>query len=257
MSIRFITVQGHRLEYQRLPSANPRTGAPVMVFLHEGLGSIAMWRDFPQQVADATGCEALVYSRYGYGGSDPLRQPRTARYLHEEALHALPELLDKLDIQRPFLLGHSDGGSISLIHAGGAGRSVAGIVVMAPHVLNEQISIAGIRAAKVAWETTSLRERLGRFHADVDSAFLGWNDIWLHPDFLAWNIEEYLPTIRCPVLAIQGVGDEYGTMDQIDRIARGAPDVRLLKLDPCGHSPHKDQAAAVISAVTEFTRRAG
>lgn len=255
MSISYVTVQGHRLEYVRLPSAHPKEGAPAMVFLHEGLGSVAMWRDFPQQVADATGCEAVVYSRYGYGRSDPISQPHTPRYMHDEGLLALPELLDKLAIERPFLFGHSDGGSISLIHAGGANRPLTGIIVMAPHVMNELISVSSIQAAKAAWANTNLREKLSKFHADVDSAFWGWNDIWLNPEFLAWNIEEYLPRIECPVMAIQGEDDEYGTMEQIDRIGRGARDVELVKLADCRHSPHKDQPAAVIAAVAEFTSR--
>ncbi len=250
-----VIVQGRRLEYVRLPSAHPRENAPPLVFLHEGLGSVSMWRDFPQAVSDATGCEAIVYSRYGYGRSDPLQADRHVRYMHDEALAALPELLDQLGLERPILFGHSDGGSIALIHAGACPRPVSAVVVMAPHVLVEDISVTSIAQAKVAYETTDLRQRLGRYHADVDSAFWGWNRIWLHPDFRAWNIEEYLPRIPCPVLAIQGEDDEYGTMEQIERIARGAADVELVKLADCRHSPHKDQPAAVIESVRGFLAR--
>ncbi|MDX9817592.1 MAG: alpha/beta hydrolase [Desulfococcus multivorans] len=253
----FVTVQGRRIEVARLSSARPRQGYPTIVFLHEGLGSVAMWRDFPQQVADAVGCDAVVYSRYGYGNSDPLVQPRDVRFMHDEGLNALPELLDKLSIERPILFGHSDGASIALIHAGGAKRPLAGVIVMAPHVLIEDVCIDSIKAIKGVYDDpkTRLRERLARFHADVDSAFRGWNDIWLDPELPSWNIEAYLPAIDCPILAIQGEDDAYGTMDQIDRIARQAGDVRLLKLADCGHSPHKDKPAEVLDAVTAFVER--
>lgn len=250
-----IEIAGNRLEVVRLPSARPAEAAPPIVFLHEGLGSVSLWRDFPQRVADATGAEAIVYSRAGYGRSDPIRAPRAVRYMHDEALIVLPELLDHLEIRQPVLFGHSDGGSIALIHAGGSGREVAGIVVLAPHVMVEDLSVASIAEAKVAYETTDLGARLARHHASVESAFRGWNDIWLHPDFRAWNIEEFLPRIACPILAIQGRDDEYGTLEQIDRIARQARDVERLELAECGHSPHRDQPEAVISATTDFMVR--
>ncbi len=244
------------LEVVRLVSAHPRPGAPAMVFLHEGLGSVSLWRDFPQRVADATGCEAIVYSRYGYGRSTPRRgEARTLRYMHDEALHALPALLDALQLERPFLFGHSDGGSIALINAGGTPRPLSGAIVMAPHVLVEDVTIAGIRAAGEAWKHTDLPARLGRHHLNVESVFTAWLNIWLDPVFRDWNIEEYLPAIRCPLMAIQGEDDEYGTMDQIDRIARQAGDVELLKLADCRHSPYKDQPDAVIEAVAGFVAR--
>jgi pimeloyl-ACP methyl ester carboxylesterase len=253
--LKLLNILGKEIEVVRLVSAHPRPGAPALVFLHEGLGSVSMWRDFPQRVADASGCEAIVFSRHGYGRSTPITEPRTPRYMHDEALVALPALLDALGVDAPFLFGHSDGGSIALIHAGGAGRPLAGIIVMAPHVLVEEVSVTSIEQAKVAYRNTDLKSRLGRYHADVDSTFRGWNDIWLHPEFRNWNIEEYLPTIACPVMAIQGEDDEYGTMDQIERIARGAPDVDLVKLADCRHSPHKDQPEAVIEAVAGFVAR--
>jgi pimeloyl-ACP methyl ester carboxylesterase len=243
----FVTVQGHRIEYELLHGH-----APVIVFLHEGLGSLSAWRNFPARVARETGCAALVYSRYGYGKSDPLDAPRSVDFMHQEALLSLPELLDKLGIERPVLFGHSDGGSIALIYAGGAQRPVRGVIAMAPHVMVEDISISSIEAAKAAFETTDLREKLSPHHSHPDSAFWGWNDIWLLPEFRTWNIEEYLPRIACPVLAIQGEEDEYGTMHQIERVQEVAPDVRLLKLKNCRHSPHRDQPEAVIQAATEF-----
>ncbi len=249
----FVTVQGHRLEYQLIPSTD--AAAPVIVFLHEGLGSVSMWRDFPTQVVSATGCPALVYSRYGYGQSDPLTASRHASFMHDEGLKALPELLDKLKIDKPILFGHSDGASIAIICAGGGARALTGLIVMAPHVMLEDLSIRSIRAAKQMYETTDLRAKLARYHADPDSAFWGWNDVWLNPDFLNWNIEEFLPRIRCPVLAIQGENDEYGTMEQIDRIARQLPDTELVKLPDCGHSPHRDKPSAVLEAVARFVEK--
>ncbi len=211
-----------------------------------------MWKDFPARCVAATGSNALVYSRYGYGQSDPLTAPRAVTFMHDEALKALPELLDQLSIEWPILFGHSDGASIALIHAGGSGRPVRGLILMAPHVFVEDFAIRAIAVTKRNYETTNLREKLGRYHDDPDSAFWGWNDIWLHPDFRAWNIEEYLPRIQCPVLAIQGENDEYGTMEQIKRLERGIARVEVLKLQNCGHSPHRDQPDAVIERVVEF-----
>jgi pimeloyl-ACP methyl ester carboxylesterase len=246
----FATAAGHRLEVARSGA-----GRPTLVFLHEGLGSVSMWRDFPERAARLSGCEALVYSRYGYGQSDPLAEPRPVGYMHDEALRALPELLDGLGVERPVLVGHSDGGSIALIHAGGSGRPVAGLVLLAAHVLVEEITVASIAAAKVAYETGDLRARLARHHADVDSAFRGWNRIWLHPDFRAWNIEEVLPGVRCPVLAVQGREDEYGTLDQLRRIAAAIPGAETCVLDGCGHSPHRDQPEALLRALAGFVER--
>lgn len=253
-TVHFLTVQSHKIEYVRLQPASGSMGAPI-VMLHEGLGSIAMWGDFPRQAADATGCEVIVYSRSGYGNSDPISGSRRVDYMHGEALDALPDVLDQLQVDKPVLLGHSDGGSIALIHAGAARRPLAGVIVLAPHVLVEPVSVASIAAAREAYLTGDLRKKLARYHADVDAAFWGWNDIWLHPEFLSWNIEEYLPTIRCPVLAVQGEEDQYGTMQQLDIIARNVRDAEVLKLARCGHSPHRDQPRAVLQAVTRFMQQ--
>ena len=249
----FVEVQSHRIEYELLNGAPP--GRPTMVFLHEGLGSVAMWKDFPRECARAAGCQALVYSRYGYGQSDPITAPRAVDYLHDEALKALPELLDKLDVEQPILFGHSDGASISLIHGGGMTRPVRGIIAMAPHTMVEDIAIQGLEEIKRAYETTDLRARLARYHADPDSAFRGWNDIWLNSAFRTWNIEAYLPQITCPVLAIQGEDDHYGTMEHIDQIERAVPNTDVLELKECGHSPHRDQPERVIERVTQFVER--
>jgi pimeloyl-ACP methyl ester carboxylesterase len=247
-----LTVAGEHIEVERIAPAQARIGAPALVMLHEGLGSVSMWRDFPHQVADATGCETIVYSRIGYGKSDPIRAPRDVRFMHEEALVRLPALLDALELQAPILFGHSDGASIALIHAGSGLRKLSAVIAMAPHVRVEDISIASIEKAKVAYETTDLRARLARHHDDVDSAFRGWNDVWLDPRFRSWNIEDYLSTIRCPLLAIQGESDEYGTMDQIERIGRAVAGATLLRLPNCGHSPQRDQPAAVLQALRAF-----
>ncbi len=249
----FLNVSGHRLEYQRLGTGDAR--APTLVFLHEGLGSIGQWRDFPAHIAQETGLPAIVYARYGYGQSDVLQQPFGVDFMHREALESLPELLRALDIERPILIGHSDGASIALIYAG-SGYALRGLVALAPHVFVEDISIEGIAAAKQAFETTDLPQKLARYHRDPAKTFYGWNDVWLAPAFRGWNIEHYLPAIRCPLLAIQGDGDEYGSMAQLDAIARqaGGP-VELLKLEHCGHSPHKDMADKVVSAIVEFVRR--
>jgi pimeloyl-ACP methyl ester carboxylesterase len=247
----FVQVRGHRLEVERIRGD---AGRPTLVFLHEGLGSISSWRDFPAQVAQATGCPAVVYSRYGYGRSDPLEAPFDVDYMHREALETLPDLLAALAIGRPVLVGHSDGASIALIYAGSR-DALAGLVVLAPHVFVEDLSVRSIAEAKVAFETTDLPEKLARHHADPRRTFYGWNDIWLHPDFRRWNIEAYLPAIRCPVLAVQGVDDEYGTMAQVEAIERqvGGP-CEVVQLASCGHRLHRDQPEATLAVIERFVR---
>jgi pimeloyl-ACP methyl ester carboxylesterase len=249
----FVDVAGQRLE---IAWVGDPAASRTVVMLHEGLGSVSLWRDFPERLAQATGSRVLVYSRSGYGRSDVLAGPRAVDYMHDEALESLPELLDRLDVRRPLLFGHSDGGSIALIHAAVSEREVAGIVALAPHVKVEDISVRSIRQARVAYESTDLRQKLARHHADVHATFFGWNDIWLDPAFRAWNIEDLLPRVMCPVLAIQGVDDEYGTMEQIDSIARSVPRVQLLKLADCRHSPHRDQPDAVLAATRDFAAAA-
>ncbi|HEY6926902.1 MAG TPA: alpha/beta hydrolase, partial [Steroidobacteraceae bacterium] len=185
--------------------------------------------------------------------SAPLAADRAVSYLHDEAWLILPELLERLRIERPLLFGHSDGGSIALIHA--SRHPVAGLIALAPHVFVEELSVTSIAAAKEAFETGDLRTRLARHHACVDSAFRGWNDIWLDPSFRSWNIEDLLPAIDCPILVIQGADDEYGTVEQMHRIARGGSDVELELLAQCGHSPHRDQPDEVLRTVTDWIER--
>lgn len=234
-----------------------RRGAPLIVFLHEGLGSLAMWRDFPQRLCDAVGARGLVYSRPGYGRSTP-RDPEefwNLDFMHRQAHEVLPAFLAALGIDpgsdRLWLFGHSDGGSIALLYASRFPAALQGAIVLAPHILVEDLSVTSIEKARVAYETTELRQRLAKYHDDVDSAFWGWNRIWLHPPFRQWSIEEEIRTIACPLLAVQGLDDEYGTLEQIRGIAQRVPQTRLLELPDCGHSPHRDQPDALIRAVAD------
>ncbi|MCA9599489.1 MAG: alpha/beta hydrolase [Myxococcales bacterium] len=252
-----LRADGHALE--AIWIGPPPEAAPTLVLLHEGLGSVSTWRDWPQELAAACECGVLVFSRWGYGRSEPAPYPRSLRYMHEEALRALPDVLAAAGVERGILLGHSDGGSIALIHAGSERRAacVQALVLLAPHVFVEDISVRSIAEAKVAYETGDLRLRLARHHADVDGAFYGWNRAWLDPEFRKWNIEEYLPRIELPVLAIQGDQDPYGTLAQIDAIERGVrgPFSRVV-LPGAGHAPQRDARADVTRAIAAFVRAA-
>ncbi len=251
--------QAIELEYQRIYPE--RETAPLLVFLHEGLGSIAMWKNWPAQLCEHTGCSGLMYSRYGYGRSTPRpdNRPKTPDYLHEQALDVLPQLLQHLGEdgqKRPIVLvGHSDGGSIALLAASGFGEKLQGIVVMAPHLFVEDISLRGILVAREAYEQGFLRERLARYHDDVESAFWGWNATWTEPEFRDWNIEQEVSRIPCPVLAIQGGDDEYGTLEQIRRIKQLVPHTELLELEQCGHLPYRDKETQVNQAIAEFLQQ--
>jgi pimeloyl-ACP methyl ester carboxylesterase len=249
----FVTIDGRRIEYRTILG---RAGdCPTLVFLHEGLGSVALWRDFPDKVARRLGAPAMMYSRFGYGASDGLTAGRTPGFMHEEALDILPRLLDHLGIARPLLIGHSDGASIALIHAARAGRPVAGLVCLAPHLFIEAVCVEAIGKVRESYFKTDLRERLTKYHARVDDAFLGWADIWLDPQFREWSIEELIGDISVPMLLIQGRDDEYGTLAQLDRIqALAKAPTSRLELDRCGHSPHRDQEPAVIETITQFAR---
>ena len=251
--MKHIIVNELRLEYRDFSATVE--GQPTLLLLHEGLGCVAMWRDFPAKLAAASGCRVVVWSRPGYGASQAYPEPRSLRYMHREAEESLPALLAALQIVRPILIGHSDGGSIALIFAGAFPAVPLGIAVMAPHEFVEDITLAGIRSARAVWETTDWPKKLGRYHHDAPRVFSDWNDTWLSPPFRDWNIEEYLPKIRCPVLAMQGEDDEYATMRQIDAIAEQVPGTQRIKLPNCGHTPQRDQEAAVLAALVDFVKR--
>jgi len=230
----------------------------AIVLLHEGLGCVAMWRDFPQNLADACDRNVFSYSRFGYGGSSPCELPRPGSYMHDDALDHLGPILDAAGIQSVILVGHSDGASIAAIYAGGKNDPrVKGIVLMAPHFFCEDVSVASIAAARKAWDEGNLREKLARYHGEnVDCAFLGWNDTWQQPEMLEWNLVPYLECIEVPVLAIQGKDDAYGTDDQVNVISEYcyAPKTVHL-LDDCGHSPYQDQSETTLALITEFSNQ--
>jgi pimeloyl-ACP methyl ester carboxylesterase len=246
---------GLRLEYRWI--GPPPEEAPTLVFLHEGLGSVSLWRDFPDRLAAGTGCGALVYSRAGYGKSDPVPLPRPVRFMHDE-VEVLAEILERMRVREPILVGHSDGASIALIYAGSHPKiGLRGLILEAPHVFTEPHGLASIAKIGDLYRTTDLRDRLSRHHgANVDVAFRGWNEVWLHPDFAAWNIEEYLAAIQAPILILQGEDDEYGTWKQVEAIERqaGGP-VEAIALPDCGHSPHREQPERALGAMVEFVGR--
>lgn len=231
--------------------------APTLVLLHEGLGSVSAWRDWPAELAEKSGFGVLVYSRFGYGASDPSPLPWPTTYMHREADDVLPAVLAQAKVERCVLVGHSDGASISILHAGGlrASSRVHGLVLMSPHVLVEPISIEAIERSREIYESSGLREKLAQHHADVDHAFRGWNDIWLHTAFRAWNIESFVPKITVPMLLVQEENDPYGTLAQIDAIERAAkaPNHRLI-LQGNGHAPWKERREETTRATVSFAR---
>jgi len=234
-----------KLETEEIAGAEP-----ALVFLHEGLGAVALWRDFPRRLAEATGRRALIYSRAGHGQSDLPEGDRTPRFMHEEALDVLPRVLADAGIERPVLVGHSDGGSIALIHA--SRHPVAGLILLAPHVFVEDVTVASIEQARETYETTDLGERMARYHRDPERTFRLWNDIWLAPEFRDWNIEDVLADVTAPALLIQGAHDQYGTLAQLDAIERGVRGpVRRVVLD-CRHAPHLEAPEETLAAAEAF-----
>jgi pimeloyl-ACP methyl ester carboxylesterase len=250
----FLRVNGADLEYRMVgPQAD---AAPTIVMLHEGLGSVGLWGDFPERLQAATGAGVFAYSRAGYGASSPVTLPRPLDYMHIEAREVLPKLLDQIGFRRGLLLGHSDGASIAAIYAGShQDHRLQGLALIAPHFIVEDVSVKSIAEIKKTYETTNLREKLARWHKDVDNAFYGWNGAWLDPDFRDWDISEYLAYVRVPVAILQGVDDQYGTMRQVE-IAKDEcycpVDVTLLPA--AGHSPHRDAPEATLNALTDFAR---
>jgi pimeloyl-ACP methyl ester carboxylesterase len=247
-----IDVAGKQLEVAQI--AGQSENVATMVFLHEGLGSVSLWRDFPQRVAAATGCGALIYSRDGYGQSDVLANARTPGYMHHEAQVVLPALLKKMNVHKPILFGHSDGASIALIYAG-FGHPVAGLILEAPHVFVEEISLRGIAAAAETFRHSDLPAKLGRHHRDAGKTFWAWHDIWTSTEFCDWNIESYLPAIGCPTLLIQGEQDDYGSIAQIEAITTALPKNTIAHVLPdCGHAPHREQSTQTLELVSSFAK---
>ncbi|WP_142847702.1 alpha/beta fold hydrolase [Telmatospirillum sp. J64-1] len=249
-------VDGKKLEYRMIGPAPAL--APTLVFLHEGLGCAAMWRDFPDRLSRATGCGALVYSRAGYGNSDPADLPRPKTYHDDEALRVLPQVLKHAGVKRAVLIGHSDGATIALIHAAAAPGDcqVVGVVAEAPHVFNEEICLSAIRRAVRDWQDGDLRQKLERWHgANAECAFHGWSDTWQRPEFWTWNVEHYLPDITCPVFVIQGEEDFYGSDRQVEAIARQVSGpCETLILPYCGHTPHHEHAGPILETMARFVR---
>ena len=251
----FLDISAQRLEYRMI---GPRPGdAPTLVLLHEGLGCVGLWGDFPDQLAAATGAGVLVYSREGYGQSSPATLPRKLDFMHKEARETLPRLLDAIGFQRGLLVGHSDGASIAAIYAGShQDHRIGGLVLMAPHFIDEDVTSAAIAEMRKAYDTSDLRARLARYHTDVDATVHGWSDVWLKGDFRKWDLTEYLAYIRVPVLIIQGEDDHYGTKRQVE-IAQEecyCP-VEVLMLPDTRHSPQREAPEATLKAISEFTGR--
>jgi pimeloyl-ACP methyl ester carboxylesterase len=247
----FLRIGDSDLEYRMIgpmPDA-----APTIVMLHEGLGSAALWGDFPDKLQQATGAGVFVYSRAGYGASSPVALPRPIDYMHREALDVLPKLLAQIGFQRGVLVGHSDGASISAIYAGGVqDHRIRALALIAPHFIVEDVSVTSIAGIKTAYETTNLREKLARWHTHVDNAFYGWSGAWLDPRFRGWDIGEYLAYIRVPVAIIQGAGDQYGTIRQVEIAQEECycpVDVTILE---AGHSPHREAPGATLNAISDF-----
>ncbi len=251
----FLSIGTQRLEYRMI---GPRPdAAPTLVLLHEGLGCVGLWGDFPDQLSAASGAGVLVYSRAGYGKSSPVALPRPLSYMHDEAREVLPKLLDAIGFKRGLLIGHSDGASIAAIYAGShQDHRAGGLVLIAPHFFTEDPGIASIVEARKAYQTGDLRHKLARWHADVDNAFKGWNGAWLDPDFRQWDISEFLAYIRVPMLIVQGEDDQYGTVKQIEAaLEQCYCPVEVALLPGARHSPHRDAPQATLKAIAEFVGR--
>ena len=252
---RHVVVHGLRIETAWY--GPPPERAATLVLLHEGLGCVAMWKDFPERLAARTGFGVLAYSRLGYGKSDPVPLPRPLSYMHDEARDVLPPVLDQAGVRKAILVGHSDGASIATIYAGSfQDFRIRGLALLAPHFFVEDVSIASIAAAKQAYEAGGLRARLACYHDDVDVAFRGWNDAWLDPGFREWRIDDALAHIRVPMLIVQGRDDRYGTAAQLELAERDAYcPVETLLLEDCGHSPHVDQPKVTLNEIAAFAAR--
>jgi len=250
--IDFLTLDSKKIEilwYQK-----GQKDHPTLIFLHEGLGCTRMWKDFPEKVSQNTGCPALIFSRPGYGNSDPCPLPWKINFMHKEALSILPQVIKKAQIKKYILIGHSDGGSIGIIFAGSQyAQGLKGLITQAAHVFCEQITVDCIHQAKTNYKHHDLRQRLKKYHGkNTDNAFWGWNDVWLNPKFINWNIEKYLSRIQVPMLAIQGKDDQYGTIKQIESIKSRANHVKTCIINDCRHSPHLERPGKILDMMTQF-----
>ena len=249
-SLEWYVVEGKRLEARRIPAR--ASSRPPIVLLHEGLGSVSHWKNFPDRLAAETGSEIFVYSRYGHGRSSPLQEPRLISYMHHEAEVVLPNLLEQASIRKPVLVGQSDGASIAILFAAKFPSSAAALILEAPHVFVENLTVESIAQARTAYQNTDLPQKLSRYHDDADRTFWGWNDIWLTPQFRSWNIESSLDSICCPVLVIQGKDDEYGTPKQLAAIQARIPASSVFLLSDCKHAPHRDQPNLTSQRIVAF-----
>ncbi len=248
----FLLIESKKIEIQW--HRNGKKGAPTLIFLHEGLGCAQMWKDFPYQLSQKTGCPALIFSRYGYGASDPCPLPWKINFMHKEGLQILPAVIKKTKIQNHIVIGHSDGGSIGIIYAGSPyAKGLRALITEAAHVFCEKLSIESITQAKINYEQNDLKQKLEKYHGkNTEIAFRGWNDVWLNPHFIRWNIEKYLPKIKVPMLALQGCNDQYGTLKQIDSIKRKVNHAITHIIDNCRHSPHSEQPETVLNIMAQF-----
>ena len=248
-----LTIDGARLEYSC--SGPPPSDAPTAILLHEGLGCVDLWRDFPEQLSKTLGCGVFSYSRQGYGASDPVPLPRPLNYMTLEAINVLPKIVEHLSPTQFQLIGHSDGATIAAIYAGDLGHDkLSGVTLIAPHFFTEDMGITQIKAARHVFETTDLPEKLGKYHRDAENAFYGWNQSWLHPDFRSWDVQGVIGKITTPILAIQGMEDQYGTLQQIESIkARARVSVSVKILQDCKHSPHLEHPTKVLDTIKTFS----
>ena len=246
-----VTIADGRIEYSFYEVKRPT--APTIVMLHEGLGALSLWRDLPRKLSNLINCSVFVYSRHGYGQSDFINSKFNAKYMHKEALNILPKILNHFDISNPILYGHSDGASIAIIHASSADTGIMGLILEAPHVFVEEISLNGLKDAKKAFEQGGLKAGLAKHHREPEMIFRCWNNIWLSPEFLTWNIVSCLSNIQCPALLIQGETDAYGTLSQLDTIEKNVSGICKKKILPnTGHSPHRENPKLVLRSIQQF-----
>tara|TARA_B100001057_G_scaffold500874_1_gene618441 strand:+ start:113 stop:898 length:786 start_codon:yes stop_codon:yes gene_type:complete len=246
-----VTIAGGKIEYSFYEVKRP--AAPTIIMLHEGLGALSLWRDLPRKISNLINCSVFVYSRHGYGQSDFINSEFDAEYMHKEALYILPQILNHFDISNPILYGHSDGASIALIHASSEDTEIIGLILEAPHVFVEEISLDGLEGAKKAFEQGGLKASLAKHHSEPEMIFRCWNNIWLSPEFLTWNIVSCLSNIQCPALLIQGETDAYGTLSQLDTIEKNVSGICEKKILPkIGHSPHRENPKLVLRSIQQF-----